>query len=201
MALQAMGEQAWLLHDQPDAGMWELRTRARVHVPRPRAGGVRPPGQDRRPRPAIRIGPSSGIRAPRRSGARIVEQSWNEKRQSFVDRWQRARRDAPLMVGFCRLWIRAFAARARSATGHGATKLPIGRPKARSTSARSGASTPCAHRPAGSGASCSTLLARRNHVGLLSEDMSTATGVWGKTSPSTYSMVGIINGAVRRDTV
>ena len=31
-ALEAMGEQAWLLHDQPDAGMWELRTRARVHT-------------------------------------------------------------------------------------------------------------------------------------------------------------------------
>ena len=41
------------------------------------------------------------------------------------------------------------------------------------------------------------LLARRNHVGLLSEDMSTTTGeLWGNF-PQTYSMVGIINGAVR----
>ena len=31
-ALEAVGEQAWLLHDRPDAGMWELRTRARVHT-------------------------------------------------------------------------------------------------------------------------------------------------------------------------
>jgi hypothetical protein len=31
-ALETVGEQAWLLHDQPDAGMWELRTRARVHT-------------------------------------------------------------------------------------------------------------------------------------------------------------------------
>ncbi|MEO7007920.1 MAG: glycoside hydrolase family 15 protein, partial [Caldimonas sp.] len=30
--LEGMGEQAWRLHDQPDAGMWELRTRARVHT-------------------------------------------------------------------------------------------------------------------------------------------------------------------------
>ncbi|MEP6506090.1 MAG: glycoside hydrolase family 15 protein, partial [Betaproteobacteria bacterium] len=29
-ALETMGEQAWLLHDQPDAGIWELRTRARI---------------------------------------------------------------------------------------------------------------------------------------------------------------------------
>ena len=41
------------------------------------------------------------------------------------------------------------------------------------------------------------LLARRNHVGLLSEDMSPATGeLWGNF-PQTYSMVGIVNGAVR----
>ena len=30
--LERMGEQAWRLHDQPDAGMWELRTRVRVHT-------------------------------------------------------------------------------------------------------------------------------------------------------------------------
>ena len=30
--LEGMGEQAWRFHDQPDAGMWELRTRARVHT-------------------------------------------------------------------------------------------------------------------------------------------------------------------------
>jgi GH15 family glucan-1,4-alpha-glucosidase len=41
------------------------------------------------------------------------------------------------------------------------------------------------------------LLSRRNHVGLLSEDMSPATGeLWGNF-PQTYSMVGIVNGAVR----
>jgi GH15 family glucan-1,4-alpha-glucosidase len=41
------------------------------------------------------------------------------------------------------------------------------------------------------------LLAQRNHVGLLSEDLSPTTGeLWGNF-PQTYSMVGIINGAVR----
>jgi GH15 family glucan-1,4-alpha-glucosidase len=29
---EAVGEQAWRVYDQPDAGMWELRTRARVHT-------------------------------------------------------------------------------------------------------------------------------------------------------------------------
>ena len=41
------------------------------------------------------------------------------------------------------------------------------------------------------------LLARRNSMGLLSEDLAPATGeLWGNF-PQTYSMVGIINGAVR----
>ena len=42
-----------------------------------------------------------------------------------------------------------------------------------------------------------TLLSRRNKLGLLSEDTDTRTGeLWGNF-PQTYSMVGIINGAVR----
>ena len=41
------------------------------------------------------------------------------------------------------------------------------------------------------------LLASRNHVGLLSEDLHVGSGeLWGNF-PQTYSMVGIINGAVR----
>src|SRR6476620_7716397 len=30
--LEAVGEQAFRVYDQPDAGMWELRTRARIHI-------------------------------------------------------------------------------------------------------------------------------------------------------------------------
>ncbi len=31
-ALEAIGEHAWRVHDQPDAGLWELRTRSHVHT-------------------------------------------------------------------------------------------------------------------------------------------------------------------------
>lgn len=31
-ALEAVGERAWLVHDKPDAGLWELRTRSAVHT-------------------------------------------------------------------------------------------------------------------------------------------------------------------------
>jgi GH15 family glucan-1,4-alpha-glucosidase len=42
-----------------------------------------------------------------------------------------------------------------------------------------------------------SLLACRNPLGLLSEDIAPASGeLWGNF-PQTYSMVGIINGAVR----
>jgi len=42
-----------------------------------------------------------------------------------------------------------------------------------------------------------SLLARRNPVGLLSEDIDPASGtLWGNF-PQTYSMVGLINSAVR----
>ena len=30
--MEWLGERAYALHDQPDAGIWELRTRARVHT-------------------------------------------------------------------------------------------------------------------------------------------------------------------------
>jgi GH15 family glucan-1,4-alpha-glucosidase len=32
IALEEVGERAWKVHDQPDAGLWELRTRAHVHT-------------------------------------------------------------------------------------------------------------------------------------------------------------------------
>jgi GH15 family glucan-1,4-alpha-glucosidase len=31
-SLEAVGERAWLMHDQPDAGLWELRTKSNVHT-------------------------------------------------------------------------------------------------------------------------------------------------------------------------
>ena len=42
-----------------------------------------------------------------------------------------------------------------------------------------------------------SLLSNRNHVGMLSEDLAPASGeLWGNF-PQTYSMVGVINGAIR----
>ena len=99
-ALEAMGEQAWLLHDQPDAGMWELRT------PRPRAyvlgpdvlGSVRPPGEDRRRALGNRDRAAHWHSRAETIRTRIVEQAWNEKRQSFVESFGGSELDASVLL-------------------------------------------------------------------------------------------------------
>jgi GH15 family glucan-1,4-alpha-glucosidase len=144
--------------------------------------------------------------------ARIVEQAWSVKRQSFVESFGGSELDAILLlmaeVGF----------------------LPTGDPRFKSTVLaleaalcdgpymRRYEAADDFGRPESSFNVCSfwrvdalvrigqherarelfeALLARRNHVGLLSEDTSPVTGeLWGNF-PQTYSMVGIINGAVR----
>ena len=213
IALEAMGEQAWLLHDQPDAGMWELRTRARVHTSSSLMCWA---ACDRLAKIArvLANGERAAFWAARAEiiRGRIVEQAWSEKRQSFVESFGGSELDASLLlmaeVGF----------------------LPPGDPRFKSTVLALEASLcdgPYMRRyeaaddfgrPESSFNVCSfwrvdalvrigqperarelfeALLARRNHVGLLSEDMSTTTGeLWGNF-PQTYSMVGIINGAVR----
>ncbi len=212
-ALETMGEQAWLLHDQPDAGMWELRTRARVHTSSAlmcwaacdRLAKIAR-ALSHRDRAAFWSSRAEIIRA------RIVEQAWSERRQSFVESFGGSELDASLLlmaeVGF----------------------LPTGDPRFKST-VLALETTLCDGpymrryeaaddfgRPESSFNVCSfwrvdalarigqhdrarelfeALLARRNHVGLLSEDISPLTGeLWGNF-PQTYSMVGIINGAVR----
>jgi GH15 family glucan-1,4-alpha-glucosidase len=61
-------------------------------------GGVRPPGQDRRPRPRqSRAGGHWHSRAET-IRTRIVEQSWNEKRQSFVESFGGSELDASVLL-------------------------------------------------------------------------------------------------------
>ena len=99
-ALEAIGEQAWLLHDQPDAGMWELRTRARVHTSSSlmcwaacdRLAKIARTSSAMRDRAAHWHSRAETIRA------RIVEQAWNEKRQSFVESFGGTELDASVLL-------------------------------------------------------------------------------------------------------
>lgn len=212
-ALEAMGEQAWLLHDQADAGMWELRTRSRVHTSSSLMCWA---ACDRLAKIARVLG--MGARAAFwRTRAevihtKIVEQAWSDKRQSFVESFGGQDLDASVLlmaeVGFLPPQDPRFISTVK-ALEHALCDGPymrryeaqddFGRPETSfnvcsfwrvDALARIGQTERARE--------CfEALLARRNHVGLLSEDLSPATGeLWGNF-PQTYSMVGIINGAVR----
>ena len=212
-ALETMGERAWLLHDQPDAGMWELRTRARVHTSSALMCWA---ACDRLSKIARALAQNEKAELwASRAGiirARIVERAWSAQRQSFVESFGGTELDASLLlmaeVGFLppqdpRFKSTVLALEASLCDGPYMRRYEaaddFGRPESSfnvcsfwrvDALARIGQ-----HERARE--LFEALLARRNHVGLLSEDMSPVTGeLWGNF-PQTYSMVGIINGAVR----
>lgn len=212
-ALEAAGEQAWLLHDQPDAGMWELRTRSRVHTSSSLMCWA---ACDRLSKIAKAL--SLDIRASFWAAraelirTKIIEQSWSETRQSFVESFGGNDLDASVLlmgeVGFLPPDDPRFIS-----TVHTLERALCDGPHMRRYEAEDDFG-----RPETSFNVCSfwrvdalarigemerarecfeALLAQRNHVGLLSEDINPSTGeLWGNF-PQTYSMVGIINGAVR----
>ncbi|HTJ04223.1 MAG TPA: glycoside hydrolase family 15 protein [Caldimonas sp.] len=211
--LERIGEQAWRVHDQPDAGMWELRTRARVHTSSALMCWA---ACDRLAKIAAVVGRAERIgfwrdRADRIRGT-ILAHAWSEKRRAFAESFGGDDLDAGVLlmaeVGFIEprdprfvqtidalesvLCDGPFMRRYEASDDFGKPETAfnvcsfwridalarVGRvEEARDIFA--------------------ALLARRNHVGLLSEDLHVASGeLWGNF-PQTYSMVGIINGAVR----
>lgn len=211
--LEAMGEKAWQLHDQPDAGMWELRTRARVHTSSSLMCWA---ACDRLAKIAVKLVlPERAAYWRLRADVihrRIIECAWNDKRQSFVESFGGTELDASVLlmaeVGF----LPAKDARFVSTVNALESTLCDG-PYMRRYEAEDDFGRPesafnvCAFwrvdalarigRHDEARACFEALLSRRNHVGLLSEDMDRTTGeLWGNF-PQTYSMVGIINGAMQ----
>ena len=212
-ALEAMGEQAWRLHDQPDAGIWELRTRARVHTSSALMCWA---ACDRLARIAVVLGlPERASLWHQRAEvirANILQHAWNAQRQAFVESLGGRDLDASVLlmaeVGFLPPQDPRFVSTVQ-ALEHtlcdGAfmrryeAEDDFGRPQTAfnvcsfwrvDALARIG-------RRDEARAAFEALLARRNKMGLLSEDLDPVTGeLWGNF-PQTYSMVGIINGAVR----
>jgi GH15 family glucan-1,4-alpha-glucosidase len=211
--LERAGEQAWRLHDQPDAGMWELRTRSRVHTSSSlmcwaacdRLGKIaRVLGLA--PRAAHWVERAQHIRD------KILQQAWSDKRQAFVESFGGSSLDASVLlmceVGFIdardprfvstlkalelALCDGPFMRRYEAADDFGRPETAFNvcsfwRIDALSRMGREQEARDI----------FGQLLACRNPVGLLSEDTLPATGeAWGNF-PQTYSMVGLINGAVR----
>jgi GH15 family glucan-1,4-alpha-glucosidase len=212
-ALETIGERAWQLHDQPDAGMWELRTRARIHTSSSLMCWA---ACDRLSRIAAALGlqPRVAYWAERAQTirAKILSLSWNEKRNAFAESFGGSDLDASVLlmveVGFIdpkdpRFISTVDAMESSLCDGPYMRRYEapddFGRPEV--------AFNVCSFWRIDALAKIGrierareifeTLLATRNSVGLLSEDTVPSTGeLWGNF-PQTYSMVGIVNGAVR----
>ncbi|MFO1340980.1 MAG: glycoside hydrolase family 15 protein [Burkholderiaceae bacterium] len=211
--LEAAGEQAWRLHDQPDAGMWELRTRARVHTSSSLMCWA---ACDRLARIATVLHLEARARHWRTRAehirARILQHAWSDERQAFVESFGGRDLDASVLlmaeVGFLPAsdprFVRTVDALDRTLCDGPYMRRyeaedDFGRPET--------AFNVCAFwrvdalarigRRDKARASFEALLARRNGMGLMSEDLAPHTGeAWGNF-PQTYSMVGIINGAMQ----
>ena len=211
--LEWLGMRAIALYDQPDAGMWELRTKAGIHTSSSLMCWA---ACDRLARIAARL-----QRADRASfwsahaatiKARILDAAWNEKRKSYTATFNGDELDCGvLLMGEVGLvdrtdlrWRSTVEAIGRELR-HGAHLFryrhadDFGLPKT--------AFTVCTFwyidalagigRVAEAREMFTTLLERRNPLGLLSEDIDVTSGeLWGNF-PQTYSLVGIINCAMR----
>jgi len=211
--LEAVGEQAVRIHDQPDAGMWELRTRARVHTSSVLMCWA---ACDRLAKIAHTLGlPDRFAHWRHHADAmreRILRESWSEERQAFAESFGGRDLDASVLlmaeVGLIdpndprfistlnaletHLCDGPFMRRYEAADDFGKpeTAFNICTFWRIDALARIG-------RVEEARAIFETMLAARNPLGMLSEDTHATTGeMWGNF-PQTYSMVGIINAAVR----
>lgn len=211
--LEALGEQAICCHDQPDAGLWELRGSARVHT---FSAVMCWAACDRLAKIAQRLGLPE--RASHwREQAQIIHttisrRAWNETRGTFASTFEGEAMDASLLllveVGFLDRNDPRFAATVNAVEKElrrgdfifrYTEKDDFGEPE--------NAFILCTfwyinalaalERREEAGALFEKLLACRNRHGLLAEHIDPKSGeLWGNFV-QTYSMVGLINAAIR----
>ena len=211
--LEAIGERAYRFHDQPDAGMWELRSRSAVHTSSSLMCWV---ACDRLAKIARHLGRFKRVELWQARAdkirAYIQDNCWSETRQAFVDSVGGTNLDASVLlmaeVGFLPPSDPRFIE-----TVNQLERTLADGPHMKRYEAADDFGLPetafniCAFwrldalarigRRDEAREIFEALLACRNHLGLLSEDIDPATGeLWGNF-PQTYSMVGIINGAMR----
>jgi len=211
--LEVVGEHAFRLHDQPDAGMWELRKRERVHTSSSLMCWAACDRLSKIARALNLTKPASlWAERARTIRERILKEAWSEKRRAFVDSFGGKDLDAGVLlmaeVGFIDSADPRFSEtvqRLEEVLGDG--------PHMRRYEAPDDLGVPetafniCAFwridalnrigRHEEARAIFDAVLSCRNHLGLLSEDIDPKTGeLWGNF-PQTYSMVGVVNGATR----
>ena len=211
--LEPIGERCLELFDKPDAGLWELRTMARVHT---YSAVMCWAGVDRLARIAEQLSLSSRADYWRRHADNmhrtIIKRAFDSGRNTFVECFGGEEVDASLLliseVGFLppddpRFIATVDAVEARLRRGDHmfryAQKDDFGYPET--------AFNICTFwlidalwaigRRDEARRLFENMLASCNHLGLLSEDLDPISGeLWGNF-PQTYSMVGLINSALR----
>lgn len=211
--LEAVGEQAVRVHRQPDAGMWELRTRARVHTSSLLMCWA---ACDRLAKIArhLRLPERATYWQQHATQMRelLLANAWSPKRRAFTESLGGEHLDASVLlmaeVGLIEPTDPRFVAtvdaleaalcdgpymrryEAPDDFGQPETAFNICSFWRLDALARIG-------RREQAREIFEAMLAARNHLGLMSEDTHPLTGeMWGNF-PQTYSMVGLINGAVR----
>ena len=211
--LEVLGEKAWEFHDVPDAGLWEFRTKARVHT---HSSVMCWAACDRLARIADRLelidrrahwrGRADAIRAV------IEKRAWNQKLGSYVASFDGDDIDASLLlmheVGYSRAGDPRFVGTVKAVEERLKDGAFVYRYKSPDDfGAPENAFLICSFwyvdalitlgRKAEARAMFEELLACRNRLGLLSEHINRKTGaLWGNF-PQTYSHVGLINCAMR----
>jgi GH15 family glucan-1,4-alpha-glucosidase len=211
--LEVIGERAFQLYDKPDAGIWELRSRARIHTSSSLMCWA---ACDRLAKIAARFDDAEktkfwGARAKTIQEA-ILTRAWSDRRQAFVESFDGEMLDASVLlmgeVGFIPPDDPRFVAtveRIQQVLGTGPHLMryedadDFGKPET--------AFNVCAFwhvdalarigRHEEAREQFEELLKCRNHLGLMSEDTAPLTGEGWGNFPQTYSMVGIVNGAMR----
>lgn len=212
-ALEIIGERAYRLAAVPDAGLWELRTIANVHT---YSALMCWAGCHRLSRIAAHLSMSDRAlfwnERARELKEKILTEAWSDESNAFAASFGGSELDASVMqmteVGL----VNADDPRFLATLDAVSEKLRRGKHVFRyigqdDFGVPTNAFNICAFwyidalKRAGRDADARdvfvSMLNHRNHVGLLSEDIDPVTGeLWGNY-PQTYSLVGIINGAMR----
>ena len=211
--MEWLGERAVELYDQPDAGIWEFRTRAATHTSSAILCWV---ACDRLAKIAQHLGLDDNARTWGDHAHRIrnvvLERGWSNQRGAFVASFGGHDLDASVLlmseVGLLSpedsRWRKTLAAiRSELKAGNHLFRYVA----ADDFGAPTMAFTACtfwyvdALARAGEHGEArelfDDLLSQRNHLGLLSEDIDPRSGEQWGNFPQTYSMVGVINGAIR----
>jgi GH15 family glucan-1,4-alpha-glucosidase len=210
--LERLGEQARARWDQPDAGLWELRTRAQVHT---FSAVMCWAACDRLARIAAHLGHAQrakywGDEAQRIRDA-VLERAWCVRRNSFVAAFGGEALDASLLLlaelGFVAPDDPRFLGTLEAVEGELRRGDYVYRYADDDFGAPETAFNICTFwyidalasvgRRDEARALFENMLKRCNRAGLLSEDLDARSGeLWGNF-PQTYSLVGLVNSAMR----